>query len=106
MMRDGDTVGILDILAHAQRYDISSFSFFARPFVHITPYRDVTFLSHVPWLGAMILTYPELIPAYNKFRTYAQERAMHRLKAGSPYKDIFHHLVACRLSSKCGNIDE
>ena len=41
----------------------------------------------------MILSYPKLIPAYKKFRAHAQERAMRRIKEGSPYKDLFYHLV-------------
>ena len=109
-MRDGDTLGTLDILAQAQKYDCDISSFAKLILISCLLHhrcRDVTFLSHVPWLGAMILSYPELIPAYKKFRAHAQERAMRRLKEGSPYKDLFHHLVcpfACHLFSR-GTID-
>ena len=50
-------------------------------------------MSHLPWLGATILSYPQLVQDYNTFRMYAQERAMRRIKVGSPHKDLFHHLV-------------
>ena len=57
------------------------------------PYRSAIFMSHVPWLGEILLTYPMLIPDYKKFRVYAQARAMRRIKEGASYKDLFHHLV-------------
>ena len=52
------------------------------------------FLSHVPWLGVIILSYPRLTPSLKTFRRYAQERAMRRIKEGSPHKDLFYHLVS------------
>ena len=52
-------------------------------------------MSHVPWLGAIILSYPdsELLADYKKVRMYGQERAIRRIKEGSRSKDLFHHLV-------------
>ena len=50
-------------------------------------------MSHVPWLGAMVVSHPELIPDFTKFRQYAYERAMRRIREGSRTKDLFHHLV-------------
>lgn len=57
-------------------------------------YRAITFLGHVPWLGATILTHPEWLPDYTKFRMFAQARAVRRIQEGSPYKDLFYHLVS------------
>ena len=50
-------------------------------------------MSHVPWLGAILLSYPSLIPDYKAFRVYAQARAMRKIKEGASYKGLFHHLV-------------
>jgi len=72
-MRDGDEIGILHTLARAQKSAI--------------------FMSHVPWLGQILLSYPQFIPDYKKFRIYAQTRAMRRIREGTPYKDLFHHLI-------------
>ena len=57
------------------------------------PYRSPIFMPHVPRLGAVLLFYPMLIPDYKRIRVYAQARAMHRIKEGASYKDLFHHLV-------------
>lgn len=93
MMRDGDILGILDILISTQKYDYDIFQVAVFLQTDIDSVRVVTFLSHVPWLGAAVLSYPNLLPTYTKFRAYARERAMQRIKRGSPYKDLFHHLV-------------
>ena len=50
-------------------------------------------MSHVPWLGAILLSYPESFADYRKLRMYGQERAMRRIKEGSRSKDLFYHLV-------------
>ena len=50
-------------------------------------------LSHVAWLGAMIVSHPDSIPSIKKFRQYAKDRAMRRIKDGSGTRDLFHHLV-------------
>jgi hypothetical protein len=99
MMRDGDVIGIIHTLARAQRYDCDLqsrwlgscklISFNLLPCHH----RIGAFMGHVPWLGEIILSYPESLPDYQKIHTYAQERAMRRIKEGSPYKDLFHYLV-------------
>ena len=57
-------------------------------------YRIENFLSHVPWLGAMVLSYPDLFPDYKKIRADGQARAMRRIKEGSTSKDLFYHLVS------------
>ena len=61
-------------------------------------------MSHVPWLGAIILSYPELFADYKKLRMYGQERAMRRIKEGSRSKDLFHHLV-CYIFQFTGSYD-
>ena len=98
MLRDGDNIGILHTLASSQRYDdgISSWPISSRLISILLcycPYRSKTFMCHVPWLGATILSHPSLIPDYKNFHVYAQERAARRIKEGSPYKDLFYHLV-------------
>ena len=98
MLRDGDNIGILRTLARSQRYDdgISSWPISSRSisfFLCYCPYRNRIFMSHVPWLGATMLSYPRLIPDYKTFHMYAQERAARRIKEGSPYRDLFYHLV-------------
>ena len=50
-------------------------------------------MSHVPWLGAMIVSRLWLFPDYRKIRRYMQERALRRIKEGSNIIDLFHHLV-------------
>ena len=56
-------------------------------------YRVIIFTGHVPWLGAMILSHLEWVPDYKKFRAYAQAWTIRRIKEGSPFKDLFYHLV-------------
>jgi hypothetical protein len=72
-MRDGDVMGLLHALDRAQTVGI--------------------FLGHVPWLGAMVLSYPDSIPDYRKVRADGHARAMRRIKEGSTSKDLFHHLI-------------
>ena len=98
-MRDGDVMGLLHAVDRKQKYRYkfkpSDWLVFRQTdfiFVALSA-RVATFLSHVPWLGAMILSYPESIPGFKKIRIYAQARAMRRIKEGSPYRDLFHHLV-------------
>ena len=50
-------------------------------------------MSHVPWFGAIRLSYLMLILDYKKIRVYAQALVMRRIKEGASYKDLFHHLV-------------
>ena len=94
MLRDGDNIGILHTLARAQRYDDGVYSWPISSILFCCcPYRALIFMSHVPWLGATILSYPRLIPDFKTFHMYAQGRAMRRIKEGSSYKDLFHYLV-------------
>ena len=65
-------------------------------------YRIAIFMTHVPWLGAIILSYSELFAGYKKIRKHGQARALRRIKEGSPYKDLFHHLV-CYIFQFVGN---
>ena len=90
MMRDGDVMGLVDGLDSTQRYDcdISNWCL-----VKLISYSIGIFIGHIPWLGAMILSYPESIPQYRKLRMAWQTRAMRRIKEGSSSEDLFHHLV-------------
>jgi len=72
-MRDGDVMGLLHALERAQTIGI--------------------LLGHVPWLGAMVLSYPESIPDYRKIRADGRARAMRRIKEGSTSQDLFYHLI-------------
>ena len=106
MLRDGDNIGILDTLARAQRYydGMSSWADFLSILFCYCPYRTKIFMSHVPWLGATILSYPRLTPDFKAFRMYARERAARRIKEGSPYKDLFYHLVCDIVHLPAGRI--
>ena len=90
MLREGDVLDLLPRLKRGQKYEISTNSL-----VVLTSFccRRGIFISHVPWLGAAIQFLLELIPNSRKFRRYAHERAMSRIKEGSRTKDLFHHLV-------------
>ncbi|KAF8235772.1 cytochrome P450 [Tricholoma matsutake] len=50
-------------------------------------------MSHVPWLGALFLRFPNLAKDLKAFRSHAQKRAMMRKKEGSPHKDLFYYLM-------------
>ncbi|KAG6864469.1 hypothetical protein C0991_009303 [Blastosporella zonata] len=50
-------------------------------------------MSHVPWLGALFLRYPNLAKDLKAFREHAKKCAIARKKRGSPHKDLFHHLI-------------
>ena len=67
MMRDGDVMGLLHALDRARKYrykfKTSNWLVFRQTdfiFVALSA-RVATFLSHVPWLVAMILSYSESI---------------------------------------------
>ena len=80
--------------AHKSMIHLNSLQIDILTIFYCCPYRSTIFMSHVPWLGGIILSYPMLIPDYKKFRLYAQARALRRIKEGTPYKDLFHHLVS------------
>ena len=86
--RDIDYNGILTPV-RLRRLLVASFWINVLP----CPCRIAISVSHVPWLGAIILSYPVLVPDFKAFRIYSRERAMRRIKDGSPHKDLFHHLV-------------
>ena len=92
-------MGLLHSMQNAQKYDCMVphlLVVFMIDFIFVAvSYRIATFISHVPWLGAMILSYYESIPLaeLKRFRVDAQTRALRRIKEGSPYRDLFHYLV-------------
>ena len=95
MMRDGDVIELLPALERAQKYDSENFNWLVSckiDFLFVCC-RIAIFMSHVPWLGAAMISHPELIPDYKKFIQYAQDRAIRRIKEGSRSKDLFYHLV-------------
>ncbi|KAG6816461.1 hypothetical protein H0H87_005944 [Tephrocybe sp. NHM501043] len=55
--------------------------------------RNAIFMSHVPWLGALFLRYPNLAKDLKAFREHAKKCAIARKKRGSAHKDLFHHLI-------------
>ena len=94
MMRDGDILELVPSMERAQKYGSGISNSLVSCKIDF-PFccRLGIFMSHVPWLGEASLAYPELIPDFTKFRRYAQERAMRRVKDGSRTKDLFYHLV-------------
>ncbi|KAG6894412.1 hypothetical protein C0992_006229, partial [Termitomyces sp. T32_za158] len=50
-------------------------------------------MSHVPWLGALFLQFPNLAKDLKAFRNHAKKCAMARKKRGSPHKDLFSYLI-------------
>ncbi|KAG6907279.1 hypothetical protein DXG01_009584 [Tephrocybe rancida] len=73
MMRDGDVDGLWHLLEAGQK--------------------NAIFMSHVPWLGALFLRFPNLAEDLKAFRQHAKKCAIARKKNGSPKKDLFHHLI-------------
>ncbi|KAF8150653.1 cytochrome P450 [Crassisporium funariophilum] len=73
MMRDGDVNGLWRLLEAGQK--------------------NAVFMSHVPWLGALFLTLPNLAKDLKAFRAHAKKCAIRRKQQGSAHKDIFHHLM-------------
>ncbi|KAG6872248.1 hypothetical protein C0995_011597 [Termitomyces sp. Mi166 len=73
MMRDGDVDGLWHLLEAGQK--------------------NAIFMSHVPWLGALFLQFPNLAKDLKAFREHAKKCAIARKKRGSSHKDLFHHLV-------------
>jgi len=67
MMRTGDIDGLWHLLEAGEK--------------------NLLFMGHVPWLGALCLRLPGLAGDLKAFRAYAAK------KAGSTYKDIFYHLI-------------
>ena len=93
MLRDRDVTGLLHTLERSQKYDHEKFLIARLLQIVIHPHRSAIFMSHVPWLGSIILSHPLLVPDYKTFRSHSQERGMRRIKEGSTYKDLFYHLV-------------
>ncbi|KAG6808992.1 hypothetical protein H0H92_002067, partial [Tricholoma furcatifolium] len=73
MMRDGDVDGLWHLLEAGQK--------------------NAIFMSHIPWLGALFLRFPNLAKDLKAFREHAKKCAIARKKNGSKYKDLFHHLI-------------
>ncbi|KAG5640790.1 hypothetical protein DXG03_007187 [Asterophora parasitica] len=73
MIRDGDIKGMWHLMEASQRIS--------------------TFMSHVPWLGALFFRFPNVVKNLKAFRENCQNCAIARKNHGSPHKDIFHHLV-------------
>ncbi|GLB40144.1 putative cytochrome p450 [Lyophyllum shimeji] len=55
--------------------------------------KNAIFMSHVPWLGALFLRFPNFATDLKAFRQHAKKCAMARKKRGSPHMDLFHHLI-------------
>ncbi|KAG5730825.1 Cytochrome P450 67, partial [Termitomyces sp. T112] len=73
MMQEGDVNGLWHLLEAGQK--------------------NAIFMSHVPWLGALFLQFPNLAKDLKAFREHAKKCAIARKKRGSPHKDLFHHLI-------------
>ena len=57
-------------------------------------YRPLIFRSHMPWLGDICGTLVKFFPSrVHDFRMWAIGVAAARVRKGSPYEDIFYHLV-------------
>ncbi|KAG6877406.1 hypothetical protein C0993_007743 [Termitomyces sp. T159_Od127] len=73
MMREGDVNGLWHLLEAGQI--------------------NAIFMSHVPWLGALFLQFPNLAKSLKAFRDHAKKCVMARKKRGSPHKDLFYYLI-------------
>jgi len=65
--------------------------------LHLFRYRNSIFVSHVPWLGAFVLSLPMFAKDMKAFRTFSQRCGFRRLQEGSPHKDLFYHLVSASI---------
>jgi hypothetical protein len=50
-------------------------------------------LGHLPWISDYHAYLPFIAKDVRRFRAFAMQRAAVRCTDGSPYKDLFHHLV-------------
>lgn len=89
-MRDGDVDGLWHLLEASQKY---GYCVSGKNAPELINDRNAIFMSHVPWLGALFLRFPNLAKDLKAFRAYAKKRAISRKKEGSSHKDLFFHLV-------------
>ncbi|EJD00230.1 high nitrogen upregulated cytochrome P450 monooxygenase 2 [Fomitiporia mediterranea MF3/22] len=73
LMRDGDKDRYLELI-HASA-------------------RNIAFLEHVPWLGAVVQRIPYFTRKISQYRQFATKTLLARMHKGSARKDLFHYLL-------------